>query len=169
MRYIFYLVISTIIFIFQSTLCQYIAISGVKPNLMLIFVVSIAFLRGKSEGLLTGIIMGLLHDCYFGQVIGSNLFLYAIIGYIVGCLTEHFNKDNIVAPVFFTFIATIFYNLGFYMLNIILKGYTTLNLYIILNILPELIYNIIFSFAVYFIVYTINNSSIGKIGQRHRF
>lgn len=169
MRYIFYLVISTIIFIFQSTLCQYIAIAGVKPNLMLIFVVSIAFLRGNTEGMLTGVIMGLLHDCYFGQVIGINLFLYAIIGYFVGCLTEHFNKDNIIAPVFLTIIATLFYNLGYYMLNIILRGYTTFSSYIILNILPELIYNIILSFIVYIIVYTINNSSIGKIGQRNRF
>lgn len=169
MRYIIYLIISTIIFIFQTTLCQYIAIAGIKPNFMLIFVVSIAFLKGNSEGLLTGIIMGLLQDCYFSQVIGSNLFLYALIGYFVGCLTEHFNKDNIVAPVFITFIATLFYNLGFYMLNITLRGYTTLNSYIILNILPELIYNIIFAFIIYFILYTIDNSSLGKISQRHRF
>ena len=56
MRYIGYLIISTIIFIFQSTLCQYIAIAGIKPNFMLIFVVSIAFLQGESEGLITGIL-----------------------------------------------------------------------------------------------------------------
>ena len=89
MRYVVYLIISTAIFIFQSTLCQYIAIAGIKPNFMLIFVVSIAFLKGRSEGILTGIIMGLLQDCYFGRTIGSNLFLYALIGYLVGCLTDN--------------------------------------------------------------------------------
>ncbi|MDO4300186.1 MAG: rod shape-determining protein MreD [Clostridia bacterium] len=169
MRYIIYLIVSTLIFIFQSTLCQYIAIAGIKPNLMLILVVSLAFLRGNSEGLFTGIIMGLLQDCYFGQSIGSNLFLYAITGYAVGCISEHFNKDNVVAPVFLTFMATLFYNSGFYMLNIILKGYTTLSIYIVLNILPELIYNIIFAFIIYFIVYTINNSSFGKTGHKYKF
>ena len=169
MRYVVYLIISTAIFIFQSTLCQYIAIAGIKPNFMLIFVVSIAFLKGRSEGILTGIIMGLLQDCYFGRTIGSNLFLYALIGYLVGYLTDNFNKDNIVAPVFFTLIATLFYNLGFYMLNIILKGYTSFSIYIILNILPELIYNIIFAFIVYLIVYTLNSKSFGKIGYKHRF
>lgn len=169
MRYISYLIISTLIFIFQSTLCNYIAIAGVKPNLMLIFIVTIAFFKGSSEGLLVGIIMGLLQDCYFGHVIGSNLFLYGIIGYLAGSLTEHFNKENIVAPMFLILIATLAYNSGFYLLNIILRGYTTLNIYIILNILPELIYNIICGFAVYFIVYTMQNSSFGKIGHRHRF
>ncbi len=169
MRYIGYLIISTIIFIFQSTLCQYIAIAGIKPNFMLIFVVSIAFLQGESEGLITGIVMGLLQDCYFSQFIGVNLFLYAILGYSIGCLADNFNKDNIVAPVLLTLLATLLYDLGFYMLNIVLKGYTNLNSYIILNILPELIYNIIFSFIVYYLVYSLNNSSFGRIGQKHRF
>ncbi len=169
MRYISYLIISTIIFIFQTTLCNYIAIAGVKPNFMLIFIVTAAFFKGNSDGLLIGIIMGLLQDCYFGHVIGSNLFLYGIMGYIAGCLTEHFNKENIVAPMFLILIATLAYNFGFYLLNIILKGYTTLNIYIILNILPEIIYNIIFGFAVYFIVYTLQNSSWDKIGHKHRF
>ena len=169
MRYISYLIISTVIFIFQTTLCNYIAIAGIKPNFMLIFIVTMAFLKGNSTGLLVGIIMGLLQDCYFGHLIGSNLFLYGIIGYIAGCLTEHFNKENIVAPMFLILIATLAYNLGFYLLNIILKGYTNLNIYIVLNILPELIYNIICGFILYFIVYTLQNTSLGKIGHRHRF
>ncbi len=169
MRYVFYLIVSALIFIFQSTLCEYIAIAGIKPNFMLIFIVSIAFLKGNGEGLLAGIIMGLLHDCYFGQTIGSNLFLYGIIGYTVGCLTDNFNKDNIAALVLLTFIATLIYNLGFYLLNIILRGYTTFNIYIVLNILPELIYNTLFAFVVYFIIYTLTNSSLSRIGRKHRF
>lgn len=169
MRYIFYLIVSTLIFILQSTLCQYIAIAGIKPNFMLIFVVSIAFLRGNYDGLLTGIMMGLLQDCYFGQSIGSNLFLYAIIGYTVGCLTDKFNKDNIVAPVFFALLATLFYNLGFYLLNIVLKGNTSFSIYIVLNILPEVVYNVIFAFVIYFILYTLENKNFDKISHKHRF
>lgn len=169
MKYINYLIVSTLIFIFQSTLCQYIAISGIKPNFMLIFVVSIAFLKGNSEGLLTGIIMGLLQDCYFSHFIGGNLFLYGIIGYTAGCLTNHINKENIVAPMFLILVATLAYNLGFYLLNIILTGYTSLNIYIILNILPELVYNIICGFIVYLVIYTLQNSSFGRFKRRHRF
>ena len=126
-------------------------------------------MQGESEGLITGIVMGLLQDCYFSQFIGVNLFLYAILGYSIGCLADNFNKDNIVAPVLLTLLATLLYDLGFYMLNIVLEGYTNLNSYVILNILPELIYNIIFSFIVYYLVYSLNNSSFGRIGQKHRF
>ncbi len=170
MIYIVYLLISTLIFVFQSTLCEYIKIAGVKPNIMLIFVVSAAFLKGSGSGLLIGIIMGLLHDCYFGQTIGSNLFLYGAIGFIVGCLTDNFNKDNIVAPVIFTFVATLVYNFGVYLFNIILKGYTSFNIYIVWNVLPELIYNTILAFAVYFVLYSINNYSVsGRIRRKHRF
>lgn len=169
MRYIFHLIVSSIIFIFQSTLCEYIAIAGVKPNLMLIFIVSIAFLQGGSAGLVSGIIMGLLQDCYFGRVIGCNLFLYGVTGYTAGILADNFNKENIAAPVFLTFLATLFYNFGFYLLNIVLKGYTAFNIYIVLNILPEIVYNIILSFIVYFIIYTINANYPIRTSHKHRF
>ena len=169
MIYVFYLLISALIFIFQSTLCQYIAIAGIKPNFMLIFVVMTAFLKGKEEGLIAGIIIGLFHDCFFGQLIGVNLFLYGIIGYAIGCLTDNFNKENIAAPVLLTFTATFIYDMGFYMLNIILRGYTEFNIYIVLNILPELIYNTIFAFIIYVAVYFISSSSFGRKGHNHRF
>ena len=100
MIYIIYLIVSTLIFIFQTTLCQYIAIAGIIPNVMLIFVVVISLLKGPNEGLIIGVIMGLLQDSYFCEYIGSNLFLYGIIGYLIGYLTPHINRSSIVMYVF---------------------------------------------------------------------
>lgn len=157
MKYIYYLIISTLIYIVQSTLCNYIAIADIKPNLMLIFAVIMAFFMGSTDGLVIGIMVGLLHDCFFGHTIGSNLFLYGIIGYISGCLTEQFNKENIAVPMLLVLLATLLYNLGFYLLNIVLKGYTSFSPYIILNILPEVIYNLILGFAIYLLVYYFQN------------
>ena len=164
MKYIIYTVISTLIFIFQTTLCQYIKIAGVIPNIMLLFIVSFAFFNGESEGLFIGVLMGLMQDSFFGHLIGVNIFLYGAVGYCVGCISLYSNKDNIAVPVILSFIATVLYDIGFYILNIVLKGYTSPNAYILINLLPELVYNTIAAFAVYAAVYTIGNRAVG-----HRF
>ncbi len=161
MKYIIYTVISTLIFIFQTTLCQYIEIAGVIPNIMLLFIVSFAFFNGESEGLFIGVLMGLMHDSFFGHLIGVNIFLYGAVGYCVGCISLYSNKDNIAVPVILSFIATVLYDIGFYILNIVLKGYTSPNAYILINLLPELVYNTIAAFAVYAAVYTIGNRAVG--------
>lgn len=166
MKYVFYLIVSTVIFIFQTTLCQYIAIAGIIPNIMLVFIVSIAFFKGETEGLFTGVLMGLLQDSFFSPVMGCNLFLYGITGYVAGCISGYFNKDNIIAPVILTFFSTLFYNIGFYALNIVLRGFTNPNIYLLYKIPPELVYNVIAAFIVYFAVYTIG-SSYGS--SKHRF
>ncbi len=164
MKYIIYTVISTLIFIFQTTLCQHIEIAGVIPNIMLLFIVSFAFFNGESEGLFIGVLLGLMQDSFFGHIIGANIFLYGIIGYSAGCISRYSNKDNIAVPVMLSFASTVIYNIGFYILNIVLRGYTSPNAYILINLLPELVYNTIAAFAVYAAVYTIGNRAVG-----HRF
>lgn len=166
MKYIIYTVVSTLIFIVQTTLCQYIDIAGVIPNLMLLFIVSFAFFNGESEGLFIGVLMGLLQDSFFGHIMGVNVFLYGAIGYSTGCISLHSNKDNIAVPVILSFIATILYDLGFYVLNIVLRGYTDPNAYLLINLLPELVYNTIAAFAVYAAVYTIGSRADRTAGHR---
>ena len=75
MRYFTYILIAIVNFILQSTLFEHIAIIGIKPNTMIIVVVSIALMRGELEGAFMGMITGLLQDCYFSTYIGFYVFL----------------------------------------------------------------------------------------------
>ncbi len=156
MKYIAYFLVSLIIFLFQSTLGQYIAIAGIVPNMMLAFVVCTGYKSNAEDGLIIGIIMGLLQDCFFGYYIGCNLFLYGVIGYTVGVLSRDLYKNNFATPIFFTFIAALFYNLGFFVLNILLKGYTDITGYIFLKILPELVYDPLISIPIYYMTSALN-------------
>ncbi len=156
MIYIVYFLTSLLIFMFQSTLGQYIAIAGIVPNIMLAYIVSTGYKSNAENGLIIGIIMGLLQDCFFGYYIGCNLFLYGIIGYTAGVLSKDLYKNNVATSVFFTLIATLFYNFGFYVLNILLRGYTDFTAYIYMRILPELVYNSLAAVPVYFIAAFIN-------------
>lgn len=114
MKYLTYIILMIFSFIIQTTFIQHIAIGGVMPNLMLLIVICVAFMQGESDGLFVGIIGGLLHDCFYGQYIGSNLFLYAIIGYIVGIVCRSLYKDNFFAPVVTSIIAILCYEFFFF-------------------------------------------------------
>ena len=49
-------------FIVQGTFLKVIAIGSISPNLILIFVVSFGFMRGKKTGIWTGFVCGLCCD-----------------------------------------------------------------------------------------------------------
>lgn len=162
MIYLIYFFVSLVIFMFQSTLGQYIAIAGIVPNIMLAFVVCTGYKSNAENGLIAGIITGLLQDCFFGYYIGCNLFLYGVIGYTTGVVSRSLYKNNIATPVFFTFIAGLFYNFGFFLLNILLKGHTVYTGYIYMRILPELIYDSLITVPVYYMTSAIHKKFTSK-------
>ena len=51
-------------FLLQSTLLQTISLASVTPNLMLVFTVSFALMRGKREGMFVGFLSGILTDVF---------------------------------------------------------------------------------------------------------
>ena len=108
--------------IFQSTLIQYFGISDVVPNTGLILLVSFALLDGERMGAILGLIIGLLQDVLFCDVIGVHTLIYFFIGYLMGKMNQKVFKDNFIVPFLFTAIATIgfhfFYDLFMYFLGI---------------------------------------------------
>lgn len=150
MKYAAYFLISLIFFILQSTFGQYIEIAGIVPNIMLAFIVCTAYTGSAEKGLILGIVIGLMQDCFFGYYIGCNIFLYGTIGYTTGVLSQNLYKDNIATAVLFIVIATLFYNFGFFVLNILLKGHTDFIGYIYMRILPEIVYNAIIMAPVFY-------------------
>ena len=60
-------IIMILTFTLQTTVFRVFAFGGVVPNLMLVFVTSIAFIRGDKVGLLTGFVSGFLVDIFFAK------------------------------------------------------------------------------------------------------
>jgi len=105
------LIIVTIIInlLFQSTILPYFAIGGTVPNTALVIVVVIALAKGKYYGGIFGIIIGLLQDILFSMTIGINAIIYFFIGYFIGFVEDTFARGNIINPIIFTALGTIFY------------------------------------------------------------
>ncbi|OGO76644.1 MAG: rod shape-determining protein MreD [Clostridiales bacterium GWB2_37_7] len=139
--------------VLETTLFQFLRIGGIKPDFVIMLIVSYAILEGGAFSAGIGLTSGLLIDILFGRILGVNAFSYMITGYILGQAHENVFKDSILPPALFNFAAVIVYQ-HIYFLIIYLTGnlmnegisYT----YILFRIiLPQGIYNAVFGAIIY--------------------
>jgi rod shape-determining protein MreD len=136
-------------FIFQSTILPNLSLFGVVANTGLIIVVLISLIKGKTAGGIVGLLIGLLQDIAFSTVIGVNGIIYFFIGYTIGLNEGKLAKDNVLIPIFLTFLATIFYHL-FYYLFVFFLGYDiNFSLFFKKVVLLETLYNGLLSILLY--------------------
>ena len=83
-------------YLLQTTLFKHIKLAGEVPNLLIIITVSCGYMRDSKDGLMTGLLCGLLSDFVFGSVIGLHALIYMFIGYIAGYTHSTFEKNELV-------------------------------------------------------------------------
>lgn len=158
-----------LIFILQSNLVEYIQIRGVKPNLLLIFAVSVALLRGNVEGAVIGFITGLLQDMAFGKVLGFYALLGLYLGLIIGSVNKRLYRENFLVVTFFTLITTVAYEFLVCLLRVVLTANANLVYSIVNLILPEAVYNSLFSIPIYILAIKIHQTfeEIEKVNRKY--
>jgi rod shape-determining protein MreD len=135
--------------ILQSTILPYFAIMGVVPNTALILVVVIALAKGKRYGSILGLVIGLLQDIIFSLTIGINAFIYFFIGYFIGFIEDTFARDNVINPIIFTALSTIFYNIVYSIFMYFLSRNITFVDAVMSVFSIEIIYNCFVSILIY--------------------
>lgn len=156
-RAIIYFIEIIICFVLQSSLYQFISLANVMPNLLLILVVSTAYMRGKIAGMTMGFFCGLLIDILFGKLIGLYALIQMIIGYIAGFANKIYSRDDYTLPLFFIAIADFIYQFIYYIFEFLLRGRLDFLFYLRTKILPEIIYTVAAATIVYKLLHTINH------------
>jgi len=136
----------------QSTVLNYAAAYGVKPNLMLVFIVCFSLLRGNVEGAVAGFSAGLVQDIVSGKIMGFYSLLGLYLGVVVGSLNKRLYRENILVALFFTFTSTVVYEFLVYFFAVFLPGDRNILFALKGNILPEAVYNSVISGLIFLIV-----------------
>ena len=100
---------SLAIFIFHSTLLQFLRIDGIIPNLSLIFIIVFSTIYSNNEGVLLALFLGFFQDLFLMKAFGINIIIYILIAYVVSGLEESLFKDNFITPIAFIFASTFSY------------------------------------------------------------
>ncbi len=86
-------------FVLQVMIAPHIAIFGVTPNLLLLVVITLAFVEGSSAGATVGFIAGILMDLLSTGPIGAWALVMSVTGYLSGSLTRNLFAEGWLAPV----------------------------------------------------------------------
>ncbi|OAT85612.1 rod shape-determining protein MreD [Desulfotomaculum copahuensis] len=100
----------------QGTVLGMLRIGGVMPDLVLMLVVFVAFLSGKTEGAFWGFVAGLIKDAAAGSYFGLNALSLMTAGYLVGLAERRLYKDSIPVAMFVTWLAAVVSQLAHYLL-----------------------------------------------------
>ena len=155
-RYLTYFLIIAICFLLQTTVFKGLAFANITPNLMVIVVSAIGFMRGKKEGLWVGFFCGLLIDIFFGFYLGIYALIYMYIGFINGFFQKRFYPDDIKLPMLLIGGSDLVCNLFVYFFMFLLNGRFQFLYYLKAIIIPELVYTMVISIFLYLLFLKIN-------------
>ena len=149
-------------FILQTTVFSMIDYLAAGPNLMLILTVSIGFMQGRTEGMLTGFLCGLLIDLFYGDVFGFYALLYMLMGYFCGRYSHIYFDDDVKIPLILVTVCDLAFNVVIYITRFLLRGRLDIMGYLRNVILPDLVCTLLFTLLLYRLFYRINHSLVEK-------
>jgi rod shape-determining protein MreD len=97
----------------QSTVMPHLTLWGVKPDLMLLVVISWSLLRGVREGIVWGVIGGFCLDLFSGAPLGLSALGLLIVSFFSGLGEATVFRTHVILPLATAFLASLFYNLIF--------------------------------------------------------
>ena len=108
-----------VIYFLQANFFTWFNIAGIKPNLFVILTLFIGLFIGKKIGVAFGIITGIYIDLMIGKTVGISGVMLGIVGLLGEYLDKNFSKDSRVTIILMIMGATIIYELGCYIFQIL--------------------------------------------------
>ncbi len=153
-------------FVLQSTVFKAISFGNISPNLLIVLTAAFGFMRGRKSGLWVGFFSGVLVDVYFGEVLGFYALLYMYIGYGNGIFQSIFFKEDVKLPIALITGSDLIYCMLNYLLLFLLRSRFHFSYYLLHVIIPEIVYTIVVTIALYPLILFINNKLEDKEDKR---
>ena len=141
-----------ILYFLQANFFNWFTISGVMPNLFVIFVLFIGLFANKFMGTIYGLIIGVFLDLIIGKQIGINTAILGIIGFLASVFDKNFSKDSRVTIMFMVLGSTIIYEVSIYLLNYFIYTTNIEILSFVRTLAIEVLYNMIITIIIYPII-----------------
>lgn len=141
--------IGFIIYFLQANFFSWFTISGIKPNLFVIFILFMGLFGNRSMGIIYGAVFGIFLDLVYKIDVGINLIGLVLVGLIAILFNKNFSKDSRITIMFMVFGTTVIFELITYFVTYVLYS-TNLEILVFIKILIiEVIYNILITIIIY--------------------
>ena len=143
-------------FIVQTTILGAFTFTNIKPNMMLVLIVSFALMHGSRTGIWMGFVSGFLIDLFYGSLFGFNALLFMYIGFVVGKMYQVVFDEDIRVAIFAVCVSDLAYNVIYYIIKFIFGIKYNFFAYFGHIAVPEIIYTLIITIIFYRLFYWIN-------------
>ena len=143
------ILVALIIYYLQSNFFTWFNISGVMPNLFVIFVLFVGLFASRTVGTIYGVAIGLFLDLLLGLQVGINAVTLGLIGFLAGVFDKNFSKDSRMTIMIMVLGSTFLAEALNYLLNYMFLSINVEIVNFIIILVIEIIYNLILTIILY--------------------
>jgi len=143
------IIVFLIIYFLQANFFPNFTIAGIKPNLIVIFILFIGLYSNAIYGTVSGIVAGLFLDCIYGKCIGVSAVMLCIIGFLGAYFDKNFSKESRLTIMLMAIGATAIFEAGYYLLSAIILSFDMQVIEFVKMLLIELLYNTLLTLILY--------------------
>lgn len=155
--------ISIVLLILDKSFMPFLAIKDAYPSILFIFAIAYSIINGKKEGVIIGVLSGVLQDIFFYSGFGINSLINMLLCLVAAIIGENIYKEKRFIPVITSIIL--------YLIKVVFIG-------IIMNLIDVKIdfevgvltalYSAIIMFLSYKSIYRLYDSDYKKSNWRNR-
>ena len=143
-------------FILQISVFSRFPLAGVTPNILICVVSTYGFMKGQKQGLIIGFFTGLLLDSFSGFYFGTYALTYMYIGFLNGFFKKLFFGDDLRLPLTLIGASDFVFGIVIYLILFLTRSRLNFSFYLLNIILPEVVYTVLVSIFIYYILLNIN-------------
>lgn len=157
------IIIAVFVSYFLQTSMEFFQLGGIKPDFLLLLTLYYAIHKGEMYGIWIGFFAGLLQDINLGVMatsvtgqirhyLGINIIPKTVSGYLAGKFSDSIQKDSNFSWLVLVFVFSLIKGVLLFLLTSIFHGNVAAEM-LITVILPESLYNAIFSLLWFRVLY----------------
>lgn len=135
--------------ILQLSFFSQVALFHVSPDLLPVLVISLGLVGGTMTGAVTGFSVGFLLDCLLVEPLGGASLVLLATGYLAGLFRERFEIHSPLVPPLLCMGLTVFAELGFGAVELMLGIDTSVSGLVIRDLLLKGVYAFLLGWPIY--------------------
>ncbi len=158
-----------LIYFLQINFFSWYNIAGIQPNLFIILALFIGLFIGKFYGLIIGIIMGFLLDMFMVNMIGTNMLILGLTGFLGGIYDKNFSKEKLITFILMVAGTTILCEVIVYIMQLFFFKIELTIFKFIYVVFIETIYNVILTIILNPLIQKVGNSTEENFRKEQTF
>ncbi len=148
--YLIVVFITVLILVFQGSFLAFTLTGNIRPDLLLILVICLAFLWGEERGVVVGFIAGIFQDIFYGPALGFYTLSMLLPAYLAGLGSRVIYTDQVIGPLLAVFLGTILHEaVSFFLVELFWGNEFPLSYYMETMFLPVAAYNLVLTILIY--------------------